>query len=59
MVKEIKKERKEYFQCEECKFVYKDKEWAEKCENWCKEHHSCNIEFTKHAIRYCTSQRHA
>jgi len=51
MVKKIRKEGKLCFQCEECGFVYKDKEWAEKCEVWCKEHHSCNIEFTKHAIR--------
>jgi len=51
MVKEIKKERKLYYQCEECGYLYKDKGWAEKCENWCKEHHSCNIEITKHTIR--------
>ncbi len=50
MVKEIKKEGKLYFQCEECKFLYEDKEWAEKCEVWCKENHSCNIEITKHAV---------
>jgi hypothetical protein len=51
MVKEIKKDNKVYFQCEECGFVYENREWAEKCENWCKEYHSCNIEITKRAVQ--------
>jgi hypothetical protein len=50
MVKIIQKENKEIYQCEECGFQYAEKEWAEKCEAWCKEHHSCNIEITSHAI---------
>jgi hypothetical protein len=50
MVGEIKKENKTYFACKICKFAYEDKDWAEKCEAWCDEHHSCNIEITKHAI---------
>ncbi len=36
-------------QCDICGFHYKEKEWAEKCEAWCKEHHSCNLEITEHA----------
>ena len=40
-----------YFVCSECKFAYKDKTWAQKCEKWCKEHNSCNIEITKHAVQ--------
>lgn len=39
------------YQCEECEFFYLDKDWSEKCEAWCKEHHTCNIEITKHAIQ--------
>lgn len=58
MVKIIQKENtltsfnasKELYQCEECGFHYKDKEWAEKCEAWCREHHSCNLEIVKHAV---------
>ncbi|MBI2097313.1 MAG: hypothetical protein HYT46_00010 [Candidatus Vogelbacteria bacterium] len=50
MVKIIQKDNKELYQCEECGFQYEDKEWAEKCEVWCKEHQSCNIEITAHAI---------
>jgi len=46
MVKKIENK----YQCEECKFFYKDKEWAEKCEKWCKENHSCNLDIIKHAV---------
>ena len=49
MVKTIKKEDNELYQCEECGFTYKDKEWAEKCEAWCKENHSCNLEITQYS----------
>ena len=37
------------YQCPECKLHYKEKEWAEKCEAWCREHKSCNLEITAHA----------
>ena len=40
---------KELYQCEECSFHYGNREWAEKCEAWCREHKSCNIEITAHA----------
>lgn len=44
------------WQCDICGYQYEDsstafttgKEWAEKCEAWCKEHHSCNLEITAH-----------
>lgn len=39
----------ELYQCPECGFHYKDREWAEKCEAWCREHKSCNIGITAHA----------
>ena len=38
------------YKCPECGLHYKDKKQAEKCEAWCKEHHSCNLEITKQAI---------
>ena len=47
MIKEMKK----YHQCEECKLLYKDKKWAERCERWCTENKSCNLEITKHALK--------
>ena len=39
------------FVCAECGLFYKDSEWAKKCATWCKEHHSCNLEITEHAIK--------
>ncbi|MBI2640892.1 MAG: US12 family protein [Candidatus Sungbacteria bacterium] len=50
MTKIIQKENRELYQCEECGFQYAEKEWAERCEALCKEHKSCNIEITAHAI---------
>jgi lipopolysaccharide biosynthesis regulator YciM len=51
MVKVLIEENKKLYQCEECGFKYTEKEWAEKCEAWCKEHKSCNLEIIKHAIK--------
>lgn len=50
MVKEIKRKGNIYFQCEECKFIYKGKEVAKQCEVYCKKHNSCSLEITKHAV---------
>ena len=49
MVNVIQKDNHSSYQCEECGFHYEDKAWAEKCEAWCKEHHTCHIEITAHA----------
>jgi len=51
MVKTIKEENNELYQCEECGFKYVDKEWAEKCQEWCKKHKSCNLEIIEHAVK--------
>ena len=39
------------FVCPECGLSYKDAEWAKKCAAWCKEHQSCNLEITDHAVK--------
>ena len=57
MVKVEEKENKEFYVCEICGFHYADgssslatgKELAEKCEAWCKEHQSCNLEIIQYA----------
>ena len=41
---------KKLHQCPECGLHYESKEQAKKCEVWCKEHQSCNLEITSHAI---------
>ncbi len=51
MVKETVKNNNKYYVCEECSFAYKDKRWAQKCQNWCKKYNSCNIEITKYAVK--------
>ena len=50
MVKKFTKNNKTYYICVECNFAYKDKEIATKCEKWCRERHSCNMEITRHAV---------
>ena len=35
------------YQCKDCGLHYKNKETAEKCEAWCKEHKTCNVEIMK------------
>lgn len=41
---------KALYECPECGLHYKGKEQAKKCETWCREHHSCSLEITKHAV---------
>ncbi len=50
MVEEVKDKEKTLHICEACGFAYERKEWPEKCQNWCQEHQTCNIEITAHAI---------
>jgi hypothetical protein len=38
------------YQCPECGMKYKDKSIADRCEAWCKEHHSCNLDIIKYAV---------
>ena len=30
--------------------AHENKKWAEKCQKWCKENKSCNLEITKHSL---------
>ncbi|MBI2611054.1 hypothetical protein HYW60_03940 [Candidatus Kaiserbacteria bacterium] len=49
MVRKIKN-REVLYQCEECGFAYAKEETANRCEAWCKEHKSCNLEIIKEAV---------
>lgn len=50
MTIKMNRKGKECYRCEECLLFYKDKETAEKCEEWCKLHKSCNLEITSYAL---------
>ncbi len=50
MVKNVNKGGKSHFMCDECGFAYEIRELAQKCEDWCKAHHSCSLEITRHAV---------
>jgi len=51
MVKEIAKDNKEVYECEECRLLFEDETWAKKCEEWDKKYHACSLEITRHAIK--------
>src|SRR3989344_5618361 len=55
MKKSIEQAKDTAYQCGECSFWYKDKETSEKCQAWCKEHKSCNLEIIKHSIKNMTN----
>jgi hypothetical protein len=47
----IEKDNKKYYQCEECGHIYETEELANKCEEWCKEHKSCNLKIVKEIVK--------
>ncbi|MEK6915481.1 MAG: hypothetical protein AABW89_02990 [Nanoarchaeota archaeon] len=49
-MKNIKEKRDGEQQCDKCGLSYNNKIKANKCQEWCKKHKSCNLEITKHAI---------
>lgn len=56
MVRALRMEREgmdmTYYQCEECGLLYEDELWAARCEGWCREHHSCNLEIIRRAVGF-------
>ncbi|MBI5004183.1 alpha/beta hydrolase [Candidatus Kaiserbacteria bacterium] len=40
------------FTCPVCGMQYKDEEIAKRCEAWCTEHHSCNLDIISHAVKH-------
>src|SRR3989338_7482344 len=38
------------YKCIECSLIYDDKKIAKWCQDWCREHKSCNLEITKYAL---------
>jgi len=56
MVKAIQQGNKHKYQCEKCGLQYAEREIAEKCQAWCKEHKSCNLGIIKNAVEVAESQ---
>ena len=51
MVKELKQGNRILYSCEICGVYYEEREWAEKCQEWCETHDgSCNIEIIQHSV---------
>lgn len=46
----MQKNNEALYECPECGMNYREKEWADKCEAWCREHRSCNLDITSHAV---------
>lgn len=51
MVKEVRVSNGILYVCERCGLRYREKEWADKCEDFCTRYNACSIEITKHAIK--------
>lgn len=50
MVRELSENGEHFYVCEECGLKYRDRETAGRCEAWCREHGSCNLEIIKYAV---------
>ncbi|BAB60647.1 TVG1559742 [Thermoplasma volcanium GSS1] len=44
------------YQCEICKLHYKDESDAKKCQDWCSQHNSCNLEITSRSLEASKSR---
>jgi len=51
LVREVKKDDRRLYACEECGLFYEERAWAERCEKYCSRHHACSLEITSHAVR--------
>ncbi len=50
MVERLNLRGVELFRCEVCGLVYREERYAQMCERWCREHGTCNLEITRHAV---------
>ncbi|MEB3773885.1 MAG: hypothetical protein GSR86_03020 [Desulfurococcales archaeon] len=44
-----------YYACGECGLIYEDRALAEACEEWCREHRTCNRDIASRSIGYIRS----
>lgn len=45
----MKDKQRTQYKCPECGLHYEDEKIAKKCEAWCKEHKSCNLDLIMYA----------
>ena len=51
MVKQVVREEKTFYVCEECGLAFMDKTIAKRCEQYYHKHKSCNLELIKFAVK--------
>ena len=51
MVPEICRDGKTFYVCEVCGFLYKEKLWAERCQEYCAKHNACSMDITRHSVQ--------
>ena len=52
MVRKEVKGDKNHFRCEICDFYYLKESLAKKCEEFCKENNSCNLDIVQYAVNF-------
>ena len=57
MVREINRNGERRFLYEVCNLTYKERIWAEKCEDYCMTQGACSLEITRHADQMQSSPR--
>ncbi|MBI4302882.1 MAG: hypothetical protein HY665_00880 [Chloroflexi bacterium] len=50
MVKELRRDGKTYYICEQCGFVYETQELARRCQEFCEKNQACNLEISQYAV---------
>lgn len=45
------------YQCEHCKLTYLDEYWQQRCEEWCRENETCNLNITMHSLEAQSAQQ--
>lgn len=50
MVQEVERRGKTYYLCSVCQMAYLEREWAQKCEEFCVKYKGCSIEIIQHAV---------
>lgn len=52
----MNKVKNKIYKCSVCGLEYLKEKWAKECEKWCREHKSCNLEITRHALKSLKGQ---